>query len=190
MRFFGILGVSAAASCVALFAACGDDKAGPIVNDDISWHLGCASASGCGLYATHIQEQVDQNFKVSCSRTKATGLNITVTDPGFKGDGIDPARPPSSIVLSNSDPASQACNVSVLEKADYNYVSSETFKGSCAAQGGDCVLTGGPQNGWDFVGTLSCPGLMKTATGTAAKYILESGTAPGQPVSIAVDNCS
>lgn len=189
MRFFGIFGVSAAASCAVLFtAACGDDKAGTIINDDVSWHLGCASESGCGLYAAHDQTAVDQNFTVSCSQSTSTGINITVSDPGFAGNAMEGARPPSSIVLTNGSPSGQSCNVTVLEKSDYTYVSAETFKGSCVSQGGDCVLSGGPADGWDFKGTLSCPGLAKQATGTSARFTLQN-TMNGGPVKLEVDNC-
>lgn len=190
MRFFGILGVSAAALVSVLTAACGDDKAGPIVNDDISWHIGCASASGCGIYAAHVQEEVNQNFRVSCSRSKTSGYSITLTDPGFRGDGVEPARPPSSIIIENADPASQSCNVTVREASDYNFA-QETWTGSCARSGGTCEFTGGPKDGWDFVGVLNCPALTKRATGTNAVYRLEIGAGdnPNGPVQLAVDNC-
>lgn len=180
MRLFGILGVSAAA---LLAAACGDDKAGAILNEDISWHISCSSASGCGSYAAHVQMEVDQNFRVSCSRSKSSGLSITLTDPGVKRDGIVSERPPSSIIVTNADPASQSCNVAVKEASDFNFA-QETFLGACAASGGDCMLTGGPADGWDFKGSLFCPTLMKGAT----TYKLENGVGGG-PIKLEVDNC-
>jgi len=171
-----------------LSAACGDDKAATIVNDDISWHIGCASASGCGLYASHIQEAVGQNFRVSCNRSKTTGINITLTDPGFAGSIEESPRPPSTIVIANGDPASQSCNVTVREASDYNFA-PETWQGMCVRSGGDCVLSGGALDGFDFKGTLICPTLLKTATGSAATYELGSGNDTSVPIKLEIDNC-
>lgn len=183
MRFLGILGLSVA----SLLGACGDDKAGVIVNDDISWHIGtCNAVSGCGLYAAHIQEQVDQNFKVNCSKTKTGGYSISVTDPGFAGDGIEPARPPSTIVVENADPASQTCNVTVREATDYTFA-PETWLGQCPSSGSGCTFTGGPADGWDFVGMLQCDAMTKR--GTNLTYKLGSGNDSSSPIKLAVDNC-
>ena len=156
----------------------------PSVNEDISWHIACTSASGCGSYAAHVQMDVDQNFSVSCSRSKSAGLSITVTDPGVKADGIESPRPPSSIIVTNADPASQSCSVALEEASDFSFA-PETFLGACTSSGGDCTLTGGPADGWDFKGTLLCPTLMKG--GTAAKYKLEN--VGGGAIKLEVDNC-
>lgn len=185
MRFLGILGLSVAA---LLGGACGDDKPGAIVDDGISWHVrACEGGAGCGSYFAHIQAEEDENFRVSCSIGKTSGLRITLSDPGFPGDGIKPQRPPSTLTIENADVATQNCNVTLQEASMYQFA-RETWRGGCPRSGSGCTLTGGPRDGWDFVGTLFCDAILNTRNNLT--YELGSGTAPGAPIEIAVDNCN
>ena len=52
-----------------------------------------------------------------------------------------------------------------------------------------CTVSGTfNKDGWDWIGTVSCPKLVNRNINTQF-YKLESAVAPGTPVGIAVDNC-
>ena len=184
MRFFGIAGVSAA--CL-WFAACGDDEAGAIVHEDISWKL-----QGQGIHPGHTQANVEQRFKVSCSRTSA-GLNVRIEDPGFKGDptmagGAGASRPAGAIEIRNGNPASNTCNVTVEDVDTYGFPAIK-YTGTC---GTVCSLTGQYKfMGWDFSGSLACTGLTVSGSGPLAqnKYSLVN-TVDSGAVPISVANCN
>lgn len=184
MRFFGIVGVSAACLWVA---ACGDDEGGAIVHEDISWKL-----QGQGVHAGHTQAAVDQRFKVSCSRN-ASGLTVRIEDPGFKGDpavvgGAGASRPAGALEIRNGNPALNICNVTV-EDADTYGAFPVKYTGTC---GTVCSLTGQYKfMGWDFSGSLTCNGLTASGSGALAqnKYSLVN-TANSGAVAISVDNCN
>lgn len=183
MRFLGIVGILAAGSWLA---ACGDGDASASVGDVISWQL-----TGQGVHARHIQKNVKQKFKVSCSRT-AAGLNFTIEDPGYAGDSSGGStsgmRPQGMIEVRNASPGGGNCNVTVKDTDVYGnpYVS---YIGVC---GTSCTLNGGfGVQGWDFSGNLICNGLTINATGAAAmlKYGLSDPVNGGAAVQINLDNC-
>lgn len=190
MRFSGILSVATVFGMALSAAACGDDKAGAIVSDDISWYVGCGtSGATCTLFNSHTQAAVDQNFGVKCSRS-GNFVNITLTDPGFQGDVMKLPRPASTVVISNAAVGGGRCDVSVSEGSQYEFA-PEKLIGTCD---GACTFTGQSNSmGWDFIGLLQCNGLKKqNAMGAMANtlYTLGSAAEPGQPIKIAVDNCN
>lgn len=190
MRFSGILSVVAAVGMLVGASGCGDDKAGAIVNDDISWQIGCGPEGGCTLYQPHAQATVDQNFKVGCKRS-GSGITITLRDPGFKGDIVnnEPARPGSTLTINNAIP-NGACDVTVTDASEYGFA-DEKVAGSCGA--GDCTFTGSyKQDGWDFIGELRCTSLKKAnATGAGANrlYTVHAAGDSSIGVRLAIDNC-
>ena len=181
MRLLGIVGILAAGSWLA---ACGDGDAGAIVGEQISWKV-----SGQGVHASHTQANVEQKFKVSCSRS-SSGLNFRIEDPGYKGSasgGIEGAmRPGGAIEVRNANLSAGTCNVTVQGSDSYGSAVI-SYIGAC---GSSCTLTGGfGVEGWDFAGTLSCSMLMINATGPAAQLRYSVADANGNPVQIALDNC-
>jgi hypothetical protein len=189
MRFLGILGISAA---LVGLSACSDDSGDAVVSDKVSWKLGCASATGCGVHASHTQATTKQKFKASCQRG-ATGLNATIEDPGYKGDptgGVAGSMRPGSIIeIHNADPTLNRCNVTVKDTDTYGgfWVS---YGGTC---GTECTFQGQfGYMGWDFSGTLICNSLTAVGSGALAqtKFTLTDAVNVGSPVQIDLDNCS
>jgi hypothetical protein len=180
MRFLGIVSILAAGSWLA---ACGDGDAGAIVREDISWKI-----SGQGVHAGHTQMNVDQKFKVACSRTSA-GMNIRIEDPGQPakaGQGVaGAARPGGAIIITNGNPTTGTCNITVDDAESYGAFAIK-YGGSCPT---DCTFAGQfGAGGWDFSGTIRCAGLKKVATGDANNYGLISA-ATSVEVLLNVDNC-
>lgn len=180
MRFLGIVGVLAAGSWLA---ACGDGDAGAIVGQEVSWKI-----SGQGVHAGHTQANVNQRFRVSCSRN-AAGLNVRIEDPGYKGDpsaGVaGAARPAGAIEITNGNPATGTCNISVEDAETFGGFPI-IYDGACPAA---CTLAGQfGAGGWDFAGSIRCNGLKKRATGDSADYGLISAVTSAEVV-LNVDNC-
>ncbi|MFT3927385.1 MAG: hypothetical protein QM778_32925 [Myxococcales bacterium] len=180
---------------VGLFlGACSDEKPGPIVNEEISWQIGCFSGM-CGSSLTaHSQEiDLDVPYQVSCG-SNGSFFDITIYDPGrsqemMTDQGLQPARFPSTLNITNIDRDSgKSCNVEVTEQR-VGDSGAFSYRGKC---GDACTLKVMPKEGnWDFIGELSCDGL--TAQGNdsdeAPRYSL---TEPGsdKPVIIKVGNCN
>jgi hypothetical protein len=173
------------------FAACSDEKPAPIVNEDIEWHVGCEEGKcGPGL-ATHAQAvDLDKPFSVICGRN-GSFFEISIRDPGredlfvtAEGEEINP-RPPSVLKLTNVTEAG-GCDVEVSER-DINEIDPIPYQAKC---GKGCELENrGAEEGWDFVGELTCDGLLAFGNDAedAAKYNLKQNN--GDPVLIKVANC-
>lgn len=189
MRLLGIVGL------VTLgFSAmgCADAKS-TTVNDDINWIANCAGG-GCTSFTIHNQKQNKYDYKVSCTRSGSV-IDISIEDPGFKGTEemlFSDMHAAGSITLRNVDAAGH-CNVSVKDAMKLGDAPVELI-GTCPASAvsGDptsCTVSGTfDKDGWDWIGTVSCPKLVNRNINTQF-YRLESAVAPGTPVAIAVDNC-
>ncbi len=175
-----------------LFGACSDEKPGAIVNEDISWLLGCEQGQcGSGL-TTHSQSNdLETPFTVVCGNNGAY-FDISVRDPGrttefvtVDGDTISP-RNPSVLKITNVTEGG-SCDVEVLER-DVNASDPIPYRGKC---GKGCELNVlGAQENWDFVGELTCDGLTSFGNDAedSARYNLKQPG--GGPVLIKVGNCN
>jgi hypothetical protein len=174
-----------------LFGACSDEKPSPIVNEDISWIVGCVSGKcGSGL-TSHSQEgDLDTPYTTTCGHNGAF-FQLSVRDPGRsaefetpEGDIILP-RYPSTVRVTNITENGD-CDVEVSEQ-DVGASGEFKYRASC---GEGCTLdVQGAQENWDFVGELSCDGLtaFDNATEGAPRYSLSQ--TDGSPVLIKVGNC-
>lgn len=160
-------------------AACGEEGADPLVNDTISWQVGCASA-GCVSFNAHSQEAAEEKFSVRCKKT-SIGLSVTITDPG----SVEANRTRGTLRIDNLNPKTGDCTVTVSDSATLRD-NEQRFMGTCADQ--DCRITGGPANGWDFEGTIICDSLEVPNTAGGVIYTLNKANSK-EPVQLAVDNC-
>jgi hypothetical protein len=166
--------------------ACGEEHPNPLVNEDVSWQLGCGESAGgenCNTFRAHIQdsEKVKDPFVVACKKV-STGLEITLTD---KGDAEE-SRPSSVLKIENLDPKTGSCSVFVTERSAITDAQDFHFSGQCSS--GDCEVSGKTGGDWDFEGTIFCKNLT-TENGEVAPHTLIKGASIDKPVQLAVDNC-
>jgi hypothetical protein len=177
---------TALALMFAPLLACGEEHPNPLVNDDVSWQLGCGDSAGdqaCNTFSLHDQgsEKVQKPFVVACKKL-TTGFEITLTD---KGDAAA-SRPSSVLRIENLNPKTGSCSVFVNERSQLTDAQDFKFSGQCSA--GDCEVSTTNGTGWDWEGTIKCTNLT-TENGEVAPHTLVKSALSGSPVSLAVDNC-
>lgn len=176
---------TALALMFAPLLACGEEHPNPLVNDDVSWQLGCGESGGgnCNTFRAHIQdsEKTKDPFTVSCEKT-STGLKIILKD---KGDA-EQSRPASELKIENLNPKTGSCSVFVSERSAVSDAQDFDFSGQCA--NGDCEVSGTTGGDWDFQGTIFCSNLT-TENGEVAPHTLIKGASIDKAMELAVDNC-
>ena len=176
---------TALALMFASLLACGEENPTPLVNDDVSWQLGCGEGvAGCNTYSLHDQasEKVTDPFTISCKRNSTGGFSITITD---KGDS-EVSRPSSVLKIENLNPKNGSCSVFVNERSKLTDAQDFKFAGQCGND--DCEVTGSTGGNWDFEGTIKCSNLVEENQSQPPHTLVKSALS-GSPVSLAVDNC-
>jgi hypothetical protein len=161
--------------------ACGEENPNPLVNDDVSWQLGCGESAGdtCASFGAHTQndERVKDDFVVSCTKG-SSGLNVTITDPGDRAAN----RARSVFKVERLNAKAGSCTVTVTDSLMIDDFPI-TFRGQCGD--GDCEIQGSDSGDWDFDGTIFCKSL--TNDGEDAHTLSKGGTT--QPMVLKIDNC-
>jgi hypothetical protein len=174
-----------------LFAACSDEKADASVNEDINWQLGCESGKcGAGNDPRSPSYDPETPFIVKCGENGAF-FELSIRDPGREKAGTTtegediPVRTRSTLKITNITEGG-GCDVELVERG-LNDSAEIEYQAEC---GSGCELdVQGAQEGWDFVGELSCDGLTafgNTATDAARYNLLQNN---GDPIVIKVGNC-
>jgi hypothetical protein len=177
MRFFNSF------ACLALAAslwACGDDSPGALVNDGVTWQIGCPPGeAGCSSFNEHSNQPPDNpKFDVTCDKG-SSGYTVTLI---AKPEGM---RPRSILTASDLTVGGSDCRVQVTEAATINDAELK-FDGLCSKQA--CTVQVTKVSGFDVHVSLKCEGLTTKDTGDTTRYTLEEGGSD-DPVEFSVDNC-
>jgi hypothetical protein len=193
MRCLEILALSAGG---LLLASCGDEGGGPSVSPKVNWVIGCKTGQCGSGRAYHDQMLTKKKFAVTCRKVNIAGrsdIEFTITDPGEADDpatSMSEERSSSTISVQNGNAEMRKCDVLVREPP-FAGAANLTYVGQCAGSNamGVCTISGAfDQNGFDWVGQLSCDGF-SVQNSTTATYTLGSSATPGAPVTIELDNC-
>lgn len=153
---------------------CDDEKADPVVQEGVGWQVKCASA-----LTPHRQSDVVE-IGVSCEKGQL-GYNIELVDEG------DPEkdRPRSVVTITNLDPETQDCEVTVEEERVPGD-SATLFSDRCEE---GCTVTT-VEDDWDVHTFVKCTQFSPEGSAEECSFV-KGGSLANQTkaVEIAIDNC-
>jgi hypothetical protein len=181
----GLLGTFAASGCK-------DEPSGPGISDATAWRVACARSTDRGDctvgYDPHGGMATAGDIEVDCYR-EGGGLTIRLEDPGTES-GAMKGRNRSILEVNFIDTEKDECTVSVTEYP--RGAGMQQFVGKCAGNDdgtGTCHIEGEMNSeGFDFNGTLECPGLSRGRAGPA-DWRLEDAKNPGEAMPLQIVNC-
>ena len=184
---------------------CSDGGGGPGIGPDTSWQVACSedNSGGCGTSqdphgpiggTQKDSDRDDQDISVSCSKTSA-GYQITLEDPGRTmadpEDSTIRPRARSVLKITNAIVDTKKCFVEVDEynRGGTMYKLTESCTGTKNTPNeGNCTLTGKAGNGYDFDGTLECPGMRVNGQGPP-DYKLAAARNLDSPMKLQIEHC-
>jgi hypothetical protein len=162
--------------------ACGEEDASVLVGDETAWQLACPSGgAGCTSFHSHTALEEDGELEVKCDKS-GSRLNIRLKDPGSESDN----RPGSTLRIEGLDPEAGSCTVTVTEAPDLE-ANEAVFTGTCRE--GDCEISGGEGEGWDFKGSIKCNHLVDPNNTSIPPRTLVKPGSGGDGAPLSIDNC-